>query len=82
MSPTIALLVLLVAADIALWCLAIVGPLSEKGRFRAYTVAIVLTLVLAASYFGWGRTLSVGGLVAWIAAILVANTKQADPRTA
>ena len=76
MTSAVTLFLLLAIADVALWVLAIVAPLSPNGRFRAFAAAIFLLGLLSGSYFGWSRTLAVGGLVAWVAAIAVANTKR------
>jgi hypothetical protein len=73
MDAQILLCILLVIADVVLWITAIVAPLSSAGRFRMFSCAAILLVVLVADVIGWPWTAVVGGLATWIAAIVAGS---------
>lgn len=71
------LLILLLAADIALWAAAFTAPLTPNGRFRAFALAALLLVTLAGTIVGWSTSLSVAAVVVWIVAIVKASMTSA-----
>ena len=70
MEPSVLLLILIVIADVVLWVGGLVAPLSSAGRFRVFTAATLLLLVIGGNLSGWGRTMALAGLAVWLAAII------------
>ncbi len=73
MTSAVALFVLLILADLALWLAAALMPLGETGRFRARAAAAVLLFVLLGSVVGWQRATILGMIGLWVAAIVVSS---------